>query len=285
LLIQFESESLDATEAQIQAHIETLKRRLRALGAEKARLTSEVHPAETGQAARESERARLEWENAQATYQRTQQLWREELASERELQDAELALRLAELAAHEAEKALPHLLAKQKVTLEQISGEIQEISGRVAEAQISLTETQRQLSLCTVRSPDDGIVIGSDLFELEGQAVSQGDELMRLATGDAERFDGFLDDSGRARTRPGLPVKIRLEGYPWLIHGTLAGRVEVVADRRNPEGGFPVQISFDPASAPGFLCEGMKGQARVVVEEKVSLGRLLIEKLAGTQKP
>ena len=140
------------------------------------------------------------------------------------------------------------------------------------------------LALDTISAEADGVVLGTALFELEGRTVRCGDELFRLSTGAAERFEGLIFDTGRAAARPGFRVKIRLEGYPWLIHGTLAGRLDFVDDCRSAEGGFPVKVSFDPMSAPGPLFDGMKGQARIIVDEKVSLGRLLIEKIAGTKK-
>ena len=72
---------------------------------------------------------------------------------------------------------------------------------------------------------------------------------------------------------------IRREGYPWMVYGSLAGRVEHVSDRREPSGGFPVTIAIDRATAPGELYEGMRGEARVIIEQKVSLGRLLLERI------
>jgi hypothetical protein len=42
-----------------------------------------------------------------------------------------------------------------------------------------------------------------------------------------------------------------------------------------------VEIEIEPAGAPGPLREGMAGTARIIVEEKVSLGRLFLERLTG----
>jgi hypothetical protein len=111
--------------------------------------------------------------------------------------------------------------------------------------------------------------------------VGKGQELLRLAVGAAERFEGVLGDQARPMIHSGLGVKIRLEGYPWLLHGSLMGRVAVVSDRRD-QGGFPVEVALGETSRMGRLYEGMQGEARIVVEEQVSLARLLIERLAGT---
>lgn len=120
---------------------------------------------------------------------------------------------------------------------------------------------------------------------MPGRAVRAGEELLRIATGVPSRFDGMLTDAGRAVVRPDHEVRIRLDGYPWLIHGTLPGKVVRVSERREKGGGFPVEIQIQPASAPGPLREGMRGLARIAVGQKVSLGRLLVESATGLGQP
>ena len=182
-------------------------------------------------------------------------------------------------------KALPILETRHEARIEQIDAEIRNLTGQITEEGATLSETKRMLALDTLTAAGGGIVIGEELLELEGQTVSVGDELLRVSTGVSDRFEGTIFDSGRASSRPGLKVKIRLDGYPWMLHGTLDGQLDFVADRRDETGGFPIKVSFDPSAAPGQLYDGMKGQARIIVEEKVSLGRLLVEKLVGKKEP
>jgi multidrug resistance efflux pump len=284
-LALMESDPLQAEETRIQARIETLTDRIQTLRAETDRLISEVHPAEVDKASRDLKRAHLELSSAETHFKLTKQLWDMGMTTRFALEEAELALKLAEVALKEAEETPPLLELEHEAQIDQMSGEIRNLNGQIAEERATQTELRRKLALCTLVAETDGIVLGSRLLELEGQTVRQGDELLRLSTGAAERFEGTLHDSGRASARPGLRVKIRLEGYPWLIHGTLSGHVDFVADRRSGDGGFPVKISFDSSNAPGPLYEGMKGEARIVVDEKVSLGRLLVEKIVGTKEP
>lgn len=284
-LVEMESAPLQAEDARIQARVENLTDRIENLRAEKDRLISEVHPAEVIQSARDLERANLELNSADAHFNLTKQLWNMGMTTKFALQEAELALELAKVALTETKQAVPILGSKQRAEIERMAGEIRNLEGQIVEERAMQTELRRKLALGILVADADGMVLGNQLLELEGQTVSQGDELLRLSTGTADRFEGILHDSGRASARPGLRVKIRLEGYPWLIHGTLSGRVDYVADRRGGDGGFPVKVSFDSSTAPGPLYEGMKGQARIVVDEKVSLGRLLIEKVVGTKEP
>jgi multidrug resistance efflux pump len=284
-LVLLDTGPLRSEETRIKVRIETLMEHIQTLRSEKTRLVSKLHPAEITQASRDLERARLELNSAQIRYNLTKQLWDMGLTTKLELQETVLALELAGVALKEAEHAAPLLESKHKAQIEHIEGEIRSLMGQADEERATLAEILRNAALGKMTADADGIVLGKQLFELVGRTVSPGDELLRLSTGTVERFEGTLHDSGRAAVRQGLRVKIRLEGYPWLIHGTLPGRVEFVGDRRSSDGGFPVKISFDSSDAPGRLFEGMKGQARIVVEEKVSLGRLLVEKIVGTEEP
>ncbi len=282
-LVAFESSPLRAQDEQIRARIANLSDRIVVLRAERGRLASQIHPAEVLQASRDLERSRLELSSAEIQFDLKKQLWDMGLTTKLELQDSELALDLARVALKEAEAAGPVLEARHRDQIEKLDGEIRNLAGQIAEERAAVGETDRMLALDTLAADTRGIVLGANLFELMGRTVTRGEEILRLSTGPADRFEGAVFDAGRASARPGHRVKIRLEGYPWLLHGTLAGRLDFVDDCRSG-GGFPVKVSFDPSTAPGPLYDGMKGQARIIVDEKVSLGHLLIERLAGTKK-
>ena len=284
-LLRMESDPLQAEESRIVARVENLENAIHTLESDRTRLVSELHPAEVIDASRDLERARLELASAETRHGITKKLWDMGLTTRLELQEAELTLDLARVALDEAEAAPAVLVARHKAEIERIDGEIESLAGQIVEEEASLGEIRRKLALDTLTAATDGIVLGEQLFELEGRTVGLGEELLRLSTGATNRFEGVIYDSGRASVRPGLQVRIRLDGYPWLLHGTLAGRLDFVADRRSEDGGFPVKVSFDSSNAPGPLYDGMKGQARIVVEEKVALGRLLVEKVAGTKEP
>jgi multidrug resistance efflux pump len=284
-LLRMETDALRADETRHAARIDVLTHRVENLRTERKRLVSQVHPAELEQSARGIERSRLELSSAETRFLLTKELREEGLATKLEFDEAELALKLARLALEEAEQQGPLIRSRQRARIEAMEEEARAAEGEIAEEQSALGEVRRKLALSAVAAGAPGVVIGARLFELEGQTVSEGDELLRLSLGGADRFEGIINDAGRALARPGLPVKIRLEGYPWLIHGSLSGRLDFVGDRSDERTGFPVKVSYDPESAPGPLYEGMKGQARIVIERKVLLGRLLAEKIAGTQKP
>jgi multidrug resistance efflux pump len=278
-LLRLETAALEAEAEQLAVRLETLQEQAKAQREEGRRLAGEVHPREREQAERAVERGRLELAQAEVKAQAMANLGAEGLAGRLDVEEAELARQLAAMALEEAQRAVPLLATRQETQLSEIAISVSALEGEFAEEQSRLRETRRLLDDSTVVAEAAGIVVGNDLEELQGRQVAAGDELLRLAVAPAERFEGTLTDTGRALARPGLTVKIRMDGYPWLIHGTLGGRVERISDRRDTSGGFPVTISLDRDSAPGDLYEGMRGEARVVIEHKVSLGRLLLERL------
>jgi multidrug resistance efflux pump len=280
-LVRLETLAIETQAKAAAARIEGLLERQRALDQERQHLVSEVHPAELEEAERSIRRARLELDRAQKKEQTLEQLERDGLTTRLELEDAAIARELAGVALESAERAQPALQARQRSSLDQIEADREAVASRLAEERASEEDLRARTEQATVTAPQHGIVIGDVLLELRGQAVGKGQELLRLAVGAAERFEGVLGDQARPMIHSGLGVKIRLEGYPWLLHGSLMGRVAVVSDRRD-QGGFPVEVALGETSRMGRLYEGMQGEARIVVEEQVSLARLLIERLAGT---
>ena len=278
-LVQLETEVLEAETDRLTVRLETMQEQLAAQHDERRRLVAEVHPREGEQAERAAERARLELALAEVKAQTMASLGAEGLAGRLEVEEAELVRQLAAMTLKEAESSVPLLATRQETELAEIAMAVGSLEGAIAEESTRLREARRLLGNYTVIADTAGVVVGNDLQELPGRQIDAGEELFRLAVTTAERFEGTLSDSGRALARQGLAVKIRIVGYPWLIHGTLAGRVEHVSDRRETSGGFPVTISLDRAAAPGDLYEGMRGEARIIIEQKVSLGRLLLERI------
>lgn len=280
-LISLEPHALQADSARSSAQLDALAELLASLTAERDHLVREVHPAEVEQAARALKKAELELARAEARLALKRELYASELATQPELQDAQLERDLAALALQEATETRDGLAARHALERERIEGQIHGARGQADAERATVQDVGRRLRSCTLAADTGGVVVGADLLDLAGRAVGEGQELCRLAVGRAERFEGRLPDLGRARAHPGLPVKIRLEAYPWLLHGTVPGRLESVADRRDGDGGFPVIVALDGGREPGPLLEGMQGEARIVLEEKVSLARLLLEKVAG----
>lgn len=94
------------------------------------------------------------------------------------------------------------------------------------------------------------------------------------------RFDCVIEVLERPSVHAGQVVTIRLDAYPWMQKGTLAGRVAMVGDVPDAGGGFPVTIFVEPGPPPGPLLDGLRGEARIGTGETESLGRLLFSRMA-----
>jgi membrane fusion protein (multidrug efflux system) len=281
VLARLATDELEAELEQTRIDIQGLEDRLRFLEGELHRLRSEAHPAAVEQARRDLARARLKLAAAAAYLDKIQLLHDRSLATQVELEEAELAHRLAAVAVEDSDQAMAQLGSRQRAELDRAIAEKRSLESEMTEHQARLGELTRRLDASTIVAEHSGVVTGDQLHELAGRTVAQGDELLRLVTKMPVYFEGELSDAGRHKVKPGLAVKIRLDGYPWLLHGTLNGRVTQVADRRNLDGGFTVEITLDQATAPGPIFDGMAGQARIITEEKVALWQLLAEKLLG----
>ena len=283
-LLRLEAGPLAADLEQIRVRIESLVDQSAAAMRETRRLRLEAHPREREQAELAVERAQLELEQAEHHETIFRTAYEKGVAAREQLYEAETARRLAEVALRDARAALPATLSRQTGELEQLEAQARALAARTEEERSMLREREREHSEATLRAEADGVVAETDLSTLVGQAVETGDELLRIASGVPGRFEGSVTDNGRARVRPGQSVKIRMDAYPWILHGSLAGRVALVAERPESGGGYRVEIACDPSTAPGELHDGLSGKARIMVEEKTSLARLLLERLVGTRK-
>jgi multidrug resistance efflux pump len=284
-LVRLETDALEAERDQFEARIEVLREKARALRAEAEHLLDEAHPAALQQASRVLDRAKLKVDVAQKRADMMRPLESEGLVSTLEFDLAELEFALAEVALEEARDATPSLESEHRAQLERIDADMREMQGRLREEAAIRDDILRRLRASMIVATAEGIVIGSHLAEFAGQSVVRGDSILRIALGTPDRFEGTVGDTGRSTVRVGQDVKVRLEGYPWLIHGHLRGKVAFVSDRRDEGGGFGVVIDIDGQTAPGPLHEGLRGSARIVVEADVSIGRLLFEDLVKTTAP
>ncbi len=94
------------------------------------------------------------------------------------------------------------------------------------------------------------------------------------------RFVAVAEDGARLRLYAGQTAAVRLEAYPWMHKGTLSARVASVAAMPGGGKGLRVTLTVDPASAPGPLLEGLRGEARIATGHTELLGRLLFARFA-----
>jgi len=280
-LVQIDTRQLQLEAASRLSAIDALEIRRRAAVAGLGHLQDAVQPKEREEAARHQEGSRLRLAQAEISAEATARLGSEGITGQLQVRQAELDRRIAAVAVEEAEQAVSLLQERHSAQRDAIAADIRRLEEEIHAESVQRDATVKTIEDSLLRASSDGVVATERVAELAGRSVRAGEEILRLAVAAPTRFEGMLSDLARTPVRPQQRVKIRLDGYPWLLHGTLKGQVVRVSERREAGAGFPVEVELDPATAPGLLTEGMRGTARIVVEEKISLLRLLLESATG----
>jgi len=284
-LLRLDTKDLEVEAARRLAGMEALRTERSARIAERRHDAEEEDPREREEARQAVERARLRLEQSEAAARALRTLGAHGLASQIEVDRTEVERKLATIALAEAEREAAALAGRQRARLAALDAEAKRLEEEIEGERVQRAAVLRQIEESVLRAGVEGVVGTGDLLDLPGRSVVAGQEVLRLAAAVPDRFEGALSDADRALVRVGQIAKIRMDAYPWLIYGTLKGVVLRVAERREAGGGFVVEIGVEPATAPGPLRDGMRGIARIVVEEKVTLARLLLEKVAGRTGP
>jgi multidrug resistance efflux pump len=280
-LLQIDTRDLTVESARRQASIEALETRRGAAIAESRHLEGAVHPKEREESARQAERSRIRQTQAELSAQAITRLGQEGIAGQLQVEQSELERKLAAVSVAEADEAGKLLRERQRARQDGLEAEIRRLEEEIEAERVVREAVVKAIEDSLLRAPAAGVVATSRVDEISGRAVRAGDEILRLAVSAPTRFEGMLSDLARPPVRLHQRVRIRLEGYPWLLYGTLQGEVVRVSDRRESAAGFPVEVELDPATAPGPLADGMRATARIVIDEKVSLLRLLFENVMG----
>ncbi len=278
LLARLDARALEAERVELGARRAGLETRRADAERERRHLLEALQPAERASLERGRRASELVLEAARTKEGRYAELHAQGLAEAATLEEMRLARQLAEVELERVLAGLAHLPALEQAALDEIDARVHETTHALTELEAQAGELARRTALGEITAPVAGRVLAPEGDELVGRAVRAGDELLRIATPGVEAFLARLDDRGRARAREGQNARIRLDSYPWLVHGTLSARVTMVAERREAEGYF-VRLELEPENAPGPLYEGMRGRARIATAERASLLWMLVEQL------
>lgn len=134
---------------------------------------------------------------------------------------------------------------------------------------------QRQLAGCTIKAPDDGMVVyatsgdrnAQNLIQ-EGATVRERQALLRLPDTSRMKVVVRLNESQVPKVRENLRATVNVVGVPRPLSGRVS-RISVLADSGsrwwNPDSKeFPVDITLD--STPPGLKPGMGAQVEILVD-------------------
>jgi len=198
-------------------------------------------------------------------------------------------LRLANLAAGEESQcqALEHQRERRAIEfadrtrqlharVEELAGDLAELEGELATTRASILRLEQEFAERMVRAPVAGRVAAlSD--RRPGDVVPAGAELaVVLPEGEMRIVAEFPVAESAGRIAIGQRARMRLDGFPWAQHGSLAARVIAVADEPVGEALRVELAPVDPAAFAVRLRHGMTGGVEVFVEDTSPLELVLI---------
>lgn len=278
-LLVLESTDIASARARVEARLAAQRERARAIEARIGHLLSTQHAAQTRQAELDVDRAQVRVRSAERKFNAVGRLLAERLVAELAHDEARAELELARVDLEQASLRREAVVPEQAALIEQLQITLREAQATLDEYALEAAELARREAAATIVASTGGTVVGTRLDELVGRRVLTGDELMRVSFGPADRFEGHVDDSGRVHVREGMNVRVRVAGYPWMLHGTVRGRVTLSGERTDAARGFPIDIHLSSDRRELRLRDGMGATARILIEEQVPLGELVFERL------
>lgn len=125
---------------------------------------------------------------------------------------SEQVLRGSEVEAKKARIELAQLEESVRGARRSTEAQIQGLELDLAILHKELEEARRQLDLATTRSDRSGVLTWVVLQE--GATIQRGEVIARIADLDAYRVEATVSDIHASSLRPGLPVRVLLEGKP-----------------------------------------------------------------------
>ena len=279
VLVELETESQKLQLAEEQARISALRGQLAALGGQ-ASAQQQVQ-AETRQAAPvalDESRAKLAEAEASVRAAEDEAARFETLRADGLIADAELVRVKAEAekrrAAAEALRIAINRQNKdqrandstQQVALEGLKLDAAVLEGEIKTRQTTIERLQHEINERFIVAPASGKL--GETAELHiGQVVREGDKLGAvIPDGKLRAVAEFPPSDSLGRIHAGQTASLRLDGFPWMEYGKVAGEVTSIASESR-SGKIRVELQVHPESAPLIpLQHGLPGSLEIEVE-------------------
>lgn len=140
----------------------------------------------------------------------------------------------AEMTQKRAEREQTRLEAQQKI--QQLDLEIIQLQSKISETKNLLATARTKLAQFNLKAPIDGTVLTLNLQNI-GEIVKPGDTLIEIAPQGAKlMLLATLPNQEAGFITKGMPVKIKLDAYPYQDYGVINGTVDSVsADAKSDE--------------------------------------------------
>ena len=173
-------------------------------------------------------------------------------------------------------------LAQRQV--ESLKAQRTSVEATVVQAKAQLQQAQVNLDRTRIVSPVDGYV--TNLLAHLGDYASAGVNTISVVDGSSFWVDGYFDETNLAPIRVGDPAKIKLMGYPQIVHGhvnSIARAIDVANAQPDSQGvatvnpiftwvrlaqRIPVAIHIDDVPSGVVLAAGMTATVQIDARQR-----------------
>lgn len=206
-------------------------------------------------------------------WERTQRLQAQRFVSESEAARARADAQSRRAGAEALALAITRMEREQRsdesarfARIARLQSEIARLEGERGAASAAIASHEHQIARRSIRAPVGGRI--ARLSELRvGSVVREGDRIAEIVpAGDLRVVARYPAPVALGRIRVGQPARVRLDGFPWAVFGTLRATVARVASE--PQEGM-IRVELDVRRERGSvipLQHGLQGSVEVQVD-------------------
>ncbi|MEK6408502.1 MAG: HlyD family efflux transporter periplasmic adaptor subunit [Acidobacteriota bacterium] len=156
--------------------------------------------------------------------------------------------------------------SEHQVSLERLSRQLAQLEGQLATGAALVKRLEYEIEKHHIRAPVSGR-LGETADVRVGVVIRAGDKLaMIVPPGELKAIAYFPPEGALGRIRPGMPARLRLDGFPSTQYGSLSVTVSSVAtEARDGKVWVEFLLSPDPLSAIP-LQHGLPGTVEVEID-------------------
>lgn len=218
----------------------------------------------------------------QSEYQRAKNLLAKGLVSQQDLERAQLAIDVAKAEEAKGQKKVEIIEGGLEGSiLDEAKAEIQSALSTLRQLDVERNICRETMGRLVLRAPAAGTV--TYLKERRpGVGVIRGENLARIAHGEAKRVEIFCGESQYHRIAPGQRVLMRSNSFDTLRYGYMEGRITKVAiepETENPlapsQTGPKYRVTAMVESSPQTPTLGSTVEARIIIR-RIPFWKLLL---------
>lgn len=176
--------------------------------------------------------------------------------------------------------------------LQQLQVEITQLKTQIAEGKKALSALQLKIEEQTIKAPVNGVISSLELQNI-GQIVQSGDTIAELAPENMPLvLSALLPSQEAGLVKKGMPVKIKLDAYPYQDYGVINGTVSSISSDSKPHEQLGQVYQIEIGLNQNYIMDegkkvtlkpGQTGNAEIILRRRRVLD-ILLEPIRGLQK-